>query len=109
VSLGGSPWSSSSVALAGIGSGLAVLVSVVAIVHAYTSTGVPGTGPMDAGSCWAKTGDTVWQVSCDSPHSYVASSKISDGMLCPNQADHVVALPDEAGFALCLTPSTPSS
>ena len=106
VSLGGQPWSSSGVMLAGVGSAMALLVCVISIVHAYTSTGLPGMGSVDAGSCWAETGTTVWQVSCESPHTYVASARVSNGMVCPNITDRVVALPDESGFALCLTPSS---
>lgn len=109
VSLGGQPWSSSGAALAGIGGGMAVLISVISIVHAYTSTGVPGTESVDAGSCWAESGTSVWQVSCEFPHTYVASARISDGMTCPTGADHVVPLPDDSGAALCLTPTTSGS
>ena len=102
VELGGVPWSSSAMTMATVGGAVAVLLSVVAIVHAYTATGSTGLEPVGAGSCWAGGGGTVWQVSCDLPHSYTGTALITDGGMCPNATDTTVALGDGTGRALCL-------
>lgn len=102
VELGGTPWSSSAMTMAMVGAGVAVLLSFIAIVHAYTATGSTGLEPVGAGSCWAGGGGTVWQVSCDLPHSYIGTALISDGGMCPSGSETTLALDDGTGRALCL-------
>ena len=109
LALGGTPWSAGRMTSAVVVGSLAVLLSAIAIVHAYTATGSSGTGPAVAGSCWAGGNGSVWQVSCDSPHSFQATAVISDGGACPNATDHVLSLNDRSGNALCLAPSLSSS
>jgi hypothetical protein len=106
LAMGGAPWSSARMTSAAVVASVAVLLSTIAIVHAYTATGSAGTGPAVAGSCWAGGNGTVWQVSCGAPHSYQATAVIMDGEVCPNSTDMVVSSGDQAGSALCLAPSS---